>query len=99
MPAEDWPSFHCRPSTVSTFLPASLSIRQMPTTGTSDFGSAPAVSPETSTVVGGPAASVDPVASRPTARTVIIALRLELVMGRLLGECKFHMWRPTAGPP
>src|SRR5258708_38719545 len=55
MPAEDWPSFHCRPSTASTVLPASVSIRQMPTTGTSDLGSAPAVSPERSTLETGAA--------------------------------------------
>src|SRR5262249_7588822 len=52
MPADDWPSFHCRPSTASTVLPASASTRQIPTTGTSDFGSAPAVSLDRSTLNG-----------------------------------------------
>src|SRR5262249_52937055 len=40
----DWPSFHWRPSTASTFFSPSCSTRQMPTTGTRVFGSAPAVS-------------------------------------------------------
>src|SRR5215470_19178433 len=52
MPTEDWPSFHCRPSTASTVLPASVSTRQIPTTGTSDLGSAPVVSLERSTLKG-----------------------------------------------
>src|SRR5260370_12088966 len=51
MPADDCPSFHCRPSTASTFFPLLFSIRQKPTTGTSDFGSAPTVSLEKSIVV------------------------------------------------
>src|SRR3954451_3865951 len=51
MSEDDCPSFHCRPSTASTFLPASLSIRQTPTTGTRDFGSAPTVSSEKSILV------------------------------------------------
>src|SRR5437867_1913444 len=44
IPAEDWPSFHCRPSTLSTFLPFSVSIRQTPTTLRNDLGSVPTVS-------------------------------------------------------
>src|SRR4051812_44975098 len=44
MPADDCPSFHCRPSTASTLLPRSFSTRQTPTTGSRDLGSAPAVS-------------------------------------------------------
>src|SRR5260370_20596162 len=48
MPAEDWPSFHWRPSTASTLLLPSLSMRQMPTTLTSVLGSAPTVSLEKS---------------------------------------------------
>src|ERR1700730_12990506 len=52
MPAEDCPSFHWRPSTASSFLLPSFSMRQTPTTGTSDFGSAPAVSLVRSTLTG-----------------------------------------------
>src|SRR5215468_9280855 len=44
MPAAVWPSFHCRPSTATTFLPSSASIRQTPTTLTNEVGSAPTVS-------------------------------------------------------
>src|SRR5580704_8323891 len=52
MPADDCPSFHCRPSTASIVLPASVSTRQIPTTGTRDLGSEPAVSVEKSGLKG-----------------------------------------------
>src|SRR5262249_45739447 len=64
MPAEDCPSFHCRPSTATSFLPPSFSMRHTPTTGTSSFGSAPTVSLASSTLIG--AAS----AGRSTATTL-----------------------------
>src|SRR5215203_3064629 len=59
MPADDCPSFHCRPSTAMTLLPRSLSMRQVPTTGTSDLGSAPTVSSVKSILVVCCAASGD----------------------------------------
>src|SRR6184192_1128768 len=53
MPAAVWPSFHCRPSTTKTLLPPSLSMRQTPTTLTKDFGSAPTLSSEKSSLTEG----------------------------------------------
>ena len=54
-PAEACPSFHCRPSTVSTFLSRSLSMRHTPTTLVNAFGSAPMVSLVKSILVDGAA--------------------------------------------
>src|SRR5215475_10393136 len=87
MPADDCPSFHCRPSTASTFLPLSFSIRQKPTTGTSDFGSAPTVSPERSIV--DCAARLGKIGTtRPIATTIIGPRLLLPVMMNLLRQTR-----------
>src|SRR5262245_50082344 len=57
MPAEAWPSFHCRPSTASTLLSPSASIRQTPTTFTNEPESAPTLSFEKSSFNGSAAAT------------------------------------------
>src|SRR5215471_13741087 len=80
MPAEDWPSFHCLPSTASTVLPASASMRHMPTTGSSDLGSAPAVSPEKSGLKSGAASAGSNAAAKPTVAATRTAFALLFMM-------------------
>src|SRR5947207_1531239 len=80
MPVEDCPSFHCLPSTARTFFPPSLSIRQMPTTATSDFGSAPTVSLEKSILVGCCAAAGSTNRAKPRAETVTALMLLLMFM-------------------
>src|SRR6516162_3526956 len=99
MPAEDCPSFHCRPSTVNTLRPLSLSIRQMPTMGMSDVGSAPTVLPDRSIATGWPAARVNVGTARPMITAAIAVVGLKLVIGRLLAKNKSTLRRPTAEPP
>jgi hypothetical protein len=75
MPADVCPSFHCRPSTASTLLFPSASIRQTPTTLKNDFGSPPTVSSEKSSFRGCPALTLNSNAASPTqAAAVPIAL-------------------------
>src|SRR5260370_17196365 len=98
MPADDGPSFHWRPSTTSTFLPLSSSIRQKPTTGTNAFGSAPTVSPARSTVVGGAARPGSDSAAKPIADTMVTLMLFPMLMVGLLpilGICP----RGVAGAP
>ena len=101
MPADDCPSFHCRPSTASTFFPPSLSIRQMPTTGTSDFGSAPTVSLEKS-ILSGCAARTRQSQCGETDRghdhrsNTFCFGHHRAPSGTRTG---FHPWRPSAPPP
>src|SRR6516225_1237649 len=100
MPADDCPSFHCRPSTTSTFLPPSFSIRQKPTTGTKEFGSAPAVSPARSTVVGGAARRGSVSAANPVAdASANLTLMLVLMVGLLHERRETGRGRLTAPPP
>src|SRR5262245_24972905 len=80
MPAAVCPSFHCRPSTTSTLLLPSLSIRQTPTTLTNDFGSAPTVSSEKSTFRGCAAPAYVSSAARPAQAAAIVMVRLFVVM-------------------
>src|SRR5262249_2355649 len=100
MPAEACPSFHCRPSTARTLFPASFSIRQMPTTLTKDFGSAPTVSCAKSILNGcwaaitGNTSATNPQAAMP------MALRLlTICMTDLLHVYPAVKARGTAGPP
>src|SRR5262245_14642468 len=80
MPAAVCPSFHCRPSTTSTLLLPSLSIRQTPTTLTNDFGSAPTVSSEKSTFRDCAAPAYVSSAARPTQAAAIVTVRLLVIM-------------------
>src|SRR5215470_18527541 len=57
MPAEAWPSFHCRPSTARTLLSPSASTRHTPTTLTNELASPPTVSFEKSSFNGSAAAA------------------------------------------
>src|SRR6185369_2991479 len=99
MPAEDCPSFHCRPSTTSTLFPPSLSTRQKPTTGTNDFGSAPTVSSPRSMVVGGAARAWKASAARPIADTmVVLTLVLMLMAVSFMNGSGGSGWL-TAPPP
>src|SRR4051794_14269555 len=98
MSEEDCPSFHCRPSTASTFFPASFSIRQMPTTGTRDFGSAPTVSSEKLIFSGCAARHGRANAARPAAR-IITALVVLFFIIDLLYRGAGNDGRAAAPPP
>src|SRR5262249_23345440 len=89
MPAAVCPSFHCRPSTTSTLLLPSLSIRQTPTTLRNDFGSAPTVSSEKSTFTDCAAPAYVSSAARPRPATVGLIVRLAIFMAYLPPQ-KFH---------
>src|SRR5262245_16872530 len=99
MPADDCPSFHCRPSTLSTFLPASLSMRQTPTTGTSDLGSAPVVSPDQSILMGDPTATASTGVARASASRMDTGFSSARGMDRLLVQPERAPRRPAAEPP
>src|SRR6185369_6490615 len=100
MPADDCPSFHCRPSTTSTFFPPSFSTRQKPTTGTNDFGSAPTVSPERSMVVGGAARPGTASAAKAIADTsATLVFMLMLMIGLLQEQRATGRGRLAAPPP
>src|SRR5262245_66065157 len=75
MPAEAWPSFHCRPSTASTLFSPSASIRQTPTTFTNEVGSAPTVSFEKSSLSGS-AATPQPRQAAMVAAAIVLMLLL-----------------------
>src|SRR4051794_16657222 len=84
MPVAAWPSFHWRPSTASTLLSPSASMRQTPTTFTNELASAPTVSFEKSSLSGSAADACSAEAVKATAandRLVMI-----LVMTHLLGR-------------
>src|SRR5215831_6307624 len=92
MPAAVWPSFHCRPSTTSTLLLPSASIRQTPTTLRNDFGSEPTVSSEKSILSGCTAPALKSNAVRPTpaaaaAMACLLILMTDLHLGQVVGEC------------
>src|SRR5260370_29693248 len=99
MPTEDWPSFHWRPSTTRTFFPLSSSTRQKPTTDTNDFGSAPAVSPERSTVVGWAARPGGVSAAMPNATMVAAFMLLLMLMDGLLYKSRERNRRRAAASP
>src|SRR5262245_66095798 len=80
MPAAVCPSFHCRPSTTSTLLLPSLSIRQTPTTLTNDFGSPPTVSSAKSTFRGCAAPAYVSSAASPTQAAAIVMMCLLVIM-------------------
>src|ERR1700730_18033334 len=95
MPAAVCPSFPWRPSTTSTLLLPSVSIRQTPTTLTNDFGSAPTVSSEKSILSGWTALALKSNAVRPTPATATVNARLivlmtDLHLGQVAGECVGH---------
>src|SRR5262249_60196242 len=93
MPAAVCPCFHCRPSTTSRLLLASLSIRQPPTTLTNHFGSAPTVSSEKSTFRDCAAPAYVSSPARPTQAAAIVVVRLLVIMIDLL----VLGWRFAAG--
>src|SRR5690348_12425556 len=103
MPADDWPSFHWRPSTASTLRPFSLSTRQMPTTPTSAMGSAPTVSLAKSSFTVSAAAAT---AAIPNVATIaadahercLFCMAL-LLGGGLLDESGIDARRPAHGEP
>src|SRR5215475_1020041 len=100
IPAEACPSFHCRPSTASTLFPPSLSMRQMPTTLTKDFGSAPTVSLENSIFMGCCAATTGKTNAANPQTAILIALRLLMMcIVDLLHAYTAVDVRGTAGPP
>src|SRR5215470_13737156 len=82
MPAEAWPSFHCRPSTARTLLSPSASIRQTPTTFTNELASAPTVSFEKSSLSGSAAAAhtTKAVNAAPASESVLMIAIVLMVM-------------------
>src|SRR5262245_49839322 len=76
-------------------------MRQTPTTGISDFGSAPAVSPDQSTLVAGPAATASTGAARQSVSRAIVGASLVGLglMDRLLLEQERMPRRPATAPP
>src|SRR5262245_17641067 len=103
MPAEDWPSFHWRPSTASTLRPFSFSMRQMPTTLTSAVGSAPTVSLAKSSFSVSAAAAT---AASPIAATVAadahdrdLLNRMALLLGGSCDEDRINARRPARPEP
>src|SRR3954469_9402241 len=80
MPADVCPSFHWRPSTASTFLLPSASIRQTPTTLRKDLGSTPTVSSEKSIFRSCPALALNSNAARPTHAIAVPIVLLIMVM-------------------
>src|SRR5215813_9561822 len=84
MPVAVWPSFHWRPSTASTLLSPSASMRQTPTTFTNELASAPTVSFEKSSLSGSAAVAHGAEAIRATAAND--RLVMVLVMTHLLGR-------------
>src|SRR6516165_4971192 len=100
MPADDCPSFHWRPSTTSTFLPLSSSMRQKPTTGTNAFGSAPTVSPARSIGVGGASTPGKASAAKPIVDTRVTLMLLPMLMvGLLQNFLGFDRGWQTGPPP
>src|SRR5215472_18539914 len=87
MPTAVCPSFHCRPSTTSTLLLPSLSMRQTPTTLTNDFGSPPTVSSEKSTFRGCAAPAYVSSAATPTQAAAMVMVHLLVVMVDLRVSC------------
>src|SRR5262249_8689951 len=99
----DWPSFHWRPSTASTFRPFSLSMRQMPTTLTSAVGSAPTVSLAKSSFKASAAATA---AANPRPATIAaeahdrtLVNRMAVLLGGLPDEGVIDPRRPPHGVP
>src|SRR5215813_10980065 len=89
MPVAAWPSFHARPSTASTLLSPSASMRQTPTTFTNELASAPTVSFEKSSLSGSAATACSAAAITVTAandRLVMILVMIHL-LGRLTMGC------------
>src|ERR1700680_3009106 len=101
MPADDFPSFHWRPTTGQTFLCASVSIRQTPTTLRNDLGSAPTVSSEKSTLLACCAAANDTRTADPiaVAATIVLALRMNLMTDLRFDRWIVDAWRTAAPPP
>src|SRR5215216_2824530 len=99
MPAEDWPSFHCRPSTARTFLPFSVSTRHTPTTLNNDFDSAPAASAEKSILIGCGAAAARPSAPSVNAQAANVP-SLSVMRMAFLHGCDVYLKRGrTPAPP
>src|SRR5499426_996690 len=95
MPAEAWPSFHCRPSTASTLLSPSASIPQTPTTFTNAVGSAPTVSFEKSSFSDSPAAAhVRQAANATPASDTALVLFLTLMVFLLLRQTAVECGEP-----
>src|SRR5205823_614733 len=91
MPAAVCPSFHWVPSTASTFLLPSASMRQMPTTLRKDFGSLPTVSSEKSTLSACPALAHSSNATSPSPTMAVALVHVLIFMMSL------HLVRGTLG--
>src|SRR5215813_8960200 len=100
MPVAVWPSFHARPSTASTLLSPSASMRQTPTTFTNELASAPTVSFEKSSLSGSAATASSAAAATVTAangRLVMILIMIHL-LGRLTMGCVAGGERSNCSP-
>src|SRR5690348_900164 len=103
MPADDWPSFHCRPSTARTGLPFSFSMRQIPTTLTREVGSAPTVSFAKSSFTGSAAAanvaSPTPNASATARHVRSLSIAMAVLLRLLQDEYGIDARRPAHQKP
>src|SRR5262245_4631595 len=98
MPVAVWPSFHARPSTASTLLSPSASMRQTPTTFTKELASPPTVSFEKSSLSGSAATACSAEAATVTAANEVMILVMIHLLGRLAMGCVAGGERSNCSP-